>query len=206
MTSTHRGRRARTLCVAFVVALFALPAAVLAHAELDTVSPADGTAVTKVLTEIAMTFTEDLDPEKSSIVLAKAGGAQVQSGGVVSPDDLKRMTLAITDLAAGSYEIRWTSASAEDGDIARGTTHFTYAPPGPTENDFLTPSPSAPSPSPSTSPSASPSVVPSPSPSAAGTPAASTSDVLIPIVVAIVVVGLLGAWLLRGRSRGSGPA
>ena len=205
MTSAHRDRRARALCVTFVLALFALPAAVLAHAELDTVSPADGTTVTKVLTEIAMTFTEDLDPAKSSIVLAKAGGAQVQSGGVVSADDLKRMTLAITDLAAGPYEIRWTSASAEDGDIARGTTHFTYAPPNPTESDILPTE----SPSEAASPTAVPSpsvTAPSPSPSAAGTPAASTSDVLIPIVVAIVVVGVLGAWLLRGRSRGGGPA
>jgi copper resistance protein C len=208
VTSKPGNRSIAAVSLAVLVGLFALPATVVAHAELETVTPADGATVAVLPTEIVMTFSEDLDPAKSSIVVAEVGNPPVASGGEVSASDLKRMTLALPELVAGEYEIRWTSASAEDGDLERGTTHFTYAPPNPTESDILpTPTPSA-SPSATPRPSAqpSPSASAAPSPSAAGTPTASTSDVLIPIVVAVVLIAALGVWLLRGRSRGGGPA
>jgi methionine-rich copper-binding protein CopC len=207
MTFMHRNRRVRAVSVAVLLGLFALPVTVLGHAELETVTPADGATVAE-LTEIVMTFSQDLDPAKSSIVLVDSAGSTVLTGGDVDSSDKTIMTLAVTDLVAGDYEIRWTSASADDGDLERGTTTFTFAPPNPTESDLLpTPSPSA-SPTPAPSPSAVPSPSPSaaPSPSGSGTPTASTSDVLIPIVVAVVVIAALGAWLLRGRARGGGPA
>jgi methionine-rich copper-binding protein CopC len=202
MSRHPRPRRLRA-ALPFIVVLvvLAVPAAVAAHAELETVSPADGTTVTVAPSEIVMTFSEALDPAKSSIVLAEVGGSPLLSGGVVDPADATRMTLATPDLAAGEYEIRWTSASAEDGDIDRGTTHFTYAPPPPSPSATASTAPSvAPSPSVASSPSA----APSPSPSAAGTPAASSTDILLPIVAALAVVVLLGTWLLRNRARGAG--
>ncbi len=209
VSSRTRGYRLRApVFLLPLLWLLAVPGGVAAHAELETVSPADGTTVTERPTEIVVTFTENLDPAKSSIVLAEVGNPPVLSGGEVSASDPKRMTLAIPELAAGAYEVRWTSASAEDGDIARGTTHFTYDPPASTPTDadasIPTTTPSA-APAESASPNATV-AAPTPSPSAAGTPAASTSDVLIPIVAAIVLIGVLGAWLLRGRSRGGGPA
>src|SRR6185312_14967141 len=158
------------------------------HAELDTMTPANGSTVTAAPAQIVATFTEPLDPSKSSLVLVTSDGAQIASGVVVAADDAKKMTLAVPSLAAGAYEIRWTTASALDGDLDRGTTTFTYAP---------APSPSA-SPSsaatatPATSASAAATPPPSiaasvaPSPSGSGQPAsASTSDLLIPIVVAV---------------------
>jgi hypothetical protein len=198
-------RRLLVLIAIGAIAL-ALPAAAAAHAELETVFPADGTTVTEAPTEIVMTFTEALDPAKSSIVLAEVGNPPLLSGGKVSADDPKRMTLAVPELPAGVYEIRWTSASAEDGDLDRGTTHFTYAPPPPAPTDDVStpPSPSA-SPSAATaSPSASAS--PSPSPSSSTTPTASGTDVLLPIIAALVVIALFAAWLVRNRSRGRGRA
>jgi methionine-rich copper-binding protein CopC len=188
--------------IAWAAIALALPAGVAAHAELETVFPADGTTVTEAPTEIVMTFTEALDPAKSSIVLAEVGNPPQLSGGKVSANDPKRMTLAIPELAAGVYEIRWTSTSAEDGDIARGTTHFTYAPTPPSPTDEASPSPSS-SASPSASiasPSASTS--PAPSPSGSTTPTASGTDVLLPIIAALVVIALFAAWLMRNRSRG----
>jgi methionine-rich copper-binding protein CopC len=151
------------------------------------------------------TFTEPLDPSKSSLVVLNASGAQIASGGQVDAADTKKMTLALPPLEAGTYQVRWTTASALDGDLDRGTTGFTYAP----------------APSPSTSPSAGASATPAasvaatpspsaaasvaPSPSASGQPAStSTSDLLIPIVVAVILVAGLGYWLLRGRSRSGG--
>jgi methionine-rich copper-binding protein CopC len=199
---TRRRFRAAAVVTTVLVALLASPVAVLAHAELETVAPADGATVTVAPTEIVMTFSEALDPAKSSIVVALIGGDEIASGGVVDPAEPTRMTLAIPELAAGEYELRWTSASAVDGDLDRGTTMFAYAPPPPP-----TPNPTAsaaPSPTPPASPASSTSPSPSPSPSADGTPASAT-DVIVPIVAAIVVLAVLGGWLLA-RSRGRGPA
>ena len=200
-----RGRSVSLLAaVAFIVAL-AAPAAVLGHAELDTMTPANGSTVTRAPTEIVATFTEPLDPSKSSIVVLNASGAQIASGGQVDAADAKKMTLALPPLEAGTYQVRWTSDSAQDGDLDRGTTGFTYAP---------APSPSAsPSAAASATPAASAAATPSPSvaasvapsPSGSGQPAStSTSDLLIPIVVAVILVAGLGYWLLRGRSRSGG--
>ena len=199
-----RGRSVTLLAaVAFSVAL-AAPAAVFGHAELDTITPANGSTVTTAPTEIVATFTEALDPSKSSIVVLNAAGAQVATGGTVDATDTKKMTLALPSLDAGTYQVRWTSASAEDGDLDRGTTGFTYAP-APTQST----SPSTP---PSAAAAASPTPTPStsvasvaPSPSGSGQPAsASTSDLIIPIVVAVILIAGLGYWLLRGRAKSGG--
>jgi copper resistance protein C len=198
-----RGRSV-TLLAAALLAL-AAPASVLGHAELDTMTPANGSTVTTPPTEIVATFTEALDPAKSSLVVVNGSGAQIATGGAVAPDDTKKMTLALPSLEPGTYQVRWTSTSALDGDLDRGTTGFTYA-------SAVTPSPTpslAPSatPGPSTAVTPSPSAHPSlaPSPSGNGQPAsASTADLLIPIVVAVILIAGLGYWLLRGRSRTGG--
>jgi methionine-rich copper-binding protein CopC len=188
---------------AFIAAL-AAPSAVLGHAELDTMTPATGSTVTAAPTQIVATFTEPLDPAKSSLVLVTSGGAQVASGGVVAADDAKKMTLALPSLAAGAYEIRWTTASALDGDLDRGTTTFTYAPAAPSASPSSAAS-ATPAASAAATPSPSIAATVAPSPSGTGQPAsASTSDLLIPIVVAVILVAGLGYWLLRGRSRSSG--
>ena len=91
---------------------------------------------------------------------------------------------------------------ADDGDIERGELTFTVAQPAasasanPTQSDVLSPSPSA-----STPAAATP--APTPAPSAApSAPASSTGDVLLPIVVGLILVGVVGAFVLR-RSRGA---
>ena len=198
-----RGRSVSLLAAVFIVAL-AVPAAVLGHAELDTMTPANGSTVSAAPAQIVATFTEPLDPSKSSLVLVTAGGAQLASGGVVAADDAKKMTLALASLAAGAYEIRWTTASALDGDLDRGTTTFTYAPAAPSASPSSAASATLAASTAATPP---PSVAASvaPSPSGNGQPAStSTSDLLIPIVVAVILVAGLGYWLLRGRSASGG--
>jgi len=188
---------------AFIAAL-AAPSAVLGHAELDTMTPATGSTVTAAPAQIVATFTEPLDPAKSSLVLVTSGGAQVASGGVVAADDAKKMTLALPSLAAGAYEIRWTTASALDGDLDRGTTTFTYAPAAPSASPSSAAS-ATPVASAAATPSPSIAATVAPSPSGTGQPAsASTSDLIIPIVVAVILIAGLGYWLLRGRARSGG--
>ncbi len=200
-------RRPRRSVVAVVLAtliLLLVPGFASAHAELDTVSPKDKSTVEGTPT-IKMTFTETLDPAKSSITLVDSGGAIIDGSSVATPGASKTMTFTPNgDLAPGTYTIRWTSASAQDGDIARGTTTFTVTAPSTSPSEEPTASASA-----STAASVAPSVAPSPSeaPSASPaptTPASSTSDALIPIIVVLAVLAGLGIWLLRGRGRASG--
>lgn len=194
MTPVRPRRAVAALAVAALVLLLA-PAAVVAHAELDTATPADKATVPPP-TEIVLTFTENLDPAKSSIKLADSGGQIVAEGSTVDSGNAKTMRLGLPDVAAGTYTVRWISASAEDGDLDHGTTSFTVtaatAPP-----PSVAPS-AEPSTEPSTEPSPSATTAPTvaPSPSAPPTaPASSTSDALIPIAVVLVVLAGLGLWL-----------
>jgi methionine-rich copper-binding protein CopC len=200
MTPRHARRSIAALAGASLVLLL-VPLAVLAHAELDTISPADKSSG-PAPQQIVGTFVENVDPSKSSYTVVDASGKVIVSGGVVDPANTKRMTLALPVLTPGAYTIRWTTLSADDNEIARGTTTFTVVSPTP-------PPPSAtPEPSTAASPAASasaapPSVAPTASPSPSGgtgTPT-STTDVLIPILAVLVLLVLLGLWLLRGRSR-----
>ncbi|MDQ3127708.1 MAG: copper resistance protein CopC [Chloroflexota bacterium] len=177
-----------------------LPGAVLGHAELSTVTPADTSTVGGSPPEIVMTFTEDLDPGRSSIRLVDSAGTLVVEGGAVDPNSMTMRLAVPANLAPGTYTIRWTSFSTEDNEQDRGTTTFT-----------LTPSTAPPTAQPSNRPIEAPSasappasVVPSeaPSPSAPPTtPTASASDALIPIIVVVVAIIGIGVWLARGRAR-----
>jgi methionine-rich copper-binding protein CopC len=186
-------------CVAAVLlAVFTAPLVALAHAELETASPPDGAVLDSPPTEIVLTFTEALDPVKSHMELIGPDGTQAAAGVVDSAND-KSMRIDPPELAPGAYEIRSTAFAAHDGALKRESLTFTIAAPSPTP----TAAPSA-SATPSQSPSAPPSPSPSPAPSAGGPTSASGADVLVPILAALIVVVLLGAMLLRGRSRGGG--
>jgi methionine-rich copper-binding protein CopC len=200
--ANHRGLRAAPLLFCALAWLVA-PLAARAHSELVTATPADGSTVVGTPEEIVLTFTEPLTPSKSSITLKLTGGADVAKAGV-DPANNKVMRLTPPTLQPGAYEVDWVT-SAPDGDLARGTVKLTVTvpTPSPTVEPTATPS-AAPSVAPSATPTVSPAPTPSPAASAAGTPtSASGTDVILPVVVAIVLIAVLGAWLLRGRM-GSG--
>jgi hypothetical protein len=202
MTPPTAGRGRSVTLAAIFMALGAglVPTAVLAHAELDAMTPADGATVDVAPSEIAATFTQDLDAARSSLVVVTASGTEVASGGEVDPAAPRQMTLALPSLEPGAYEVRWTTFSAEDGEgPERGVTTFTFTPPPPTPSPTPTPPPSA-TPAPTPSATASPPPSPAPSPSADGSQTGSTTDILIPIIAAVVVVAGLGYWLARRRS------
>lgn len=176
----------------------------LGHAELVTVVPADGATVASPPAEIVLTFSQNLDPGRSSIRLVDAGGRVIAEGGQVDPGNVRTMRLALTaPPAPGAYTIRWTSFSTEDGERHTDTTTFAIA--------ASTPPSASPAPAPSAAPSqvgaASPasssppiptfSHPPSPPP-----PAASTADAVLPIVAVLAVLAVLGARFLRGHARG----
>ncbi|HXI81107.1 MAG TPA: copper resistance CopC family protein [Verrucomicrobiae bacterium] len=176
------------------------PVAVLGHAELATASPADKSTVAGSPPELVFTFTEPVDPAKSSLKLVNSANAIVAQGSTVDPADAKKMHLVVPPQPPGAYTVRWTTASALDGDIAHGETTFTIVAASPSPSVAPSTAPSASAEPAASSPSAAePS--PSPSPSAGTTPTSSSSDAVIPVIVALIVLAVLGLWLLRSRSR-----
>jgi copper resistance protein C len=195
-----RHPRPLVAAVSALALLIALgPTVVLGHAELATASPADKATVTGSPPEIVFTFTEPLVPAKSSLKLVDNTGKIVAEGSTVDPTDAKTMRLTLSPQPPGTYTVRWTTASALDGDLDHGTTTFTIAAAtaSPTIAASVIPSASV-----AASEAPSPSAVSvSPSPSAGtGTPT-STSDAVIPVIAALLILGVFGLWLLRGRSR-----
>ena len=181
-----------------LLALLAIPGTVLAHAELENAMPADGAVLDGPPPEILFTYTEELDPD-STLVLVASGGAEVARAGVDAADPLS-MRIDAPDLAPGAYEIRSTAIAAHDGAIDRETVTFTVL--APTPSPAIEPT-STPEPATST-PSQAPTPAPSASPAPADPAAGNTTDVLIPLLAVAVIAIAFGAWLLRNRSRRPG--
>lgn len=195
------------LAVVAVLA-FALPAQVAAHAELEASSPADGASVPSPFNgPILLSFSATLaDGSKADLV--GPDGAVVASATVDGPD--ATMTIALGGpLPAGAYDVRWVSV-ADDGDLERGTISFTVAPATATSSSTQTTATqtvatqtSAPvSAAVQTTAPVPPTAAASPSASPAGDATGSGSaDVILPIVVALVVVGAGALYLLGRRNR-----
>ena len=221
-------RSIRAASLAVLVLLLAAQV-VSAHAELDDASPGPGDTITSVPEVLIATFTQDLVDSRSSIELRDAAG-KVLATGKKTPSEPREMRLTLPALAPGEYTVRWTSFSAEDNELARGSYTFTVEaaptpaptptptptptpPPTPTPTASVRPSASAPTatatptptatvpPTASPAPTPPPTPVPSASPAPDPQPAAGGTDVLLPILAAVVVVAGLGLWTLRRRAR-----
>jgi copper resistance protein C len=198
--------------VALVLAGLALPLAVAAHAELVTASPKDGDTVAGNPPEIHATYSENLDPDGSSLGLLDPSGARVARGGVVADGGPKEMFIRdLPSLAPGVYTVRSTTRSADDGDIERVTWSFTVTAPTPTKT---LPSPSSePTPictdgcdgqqtgGPTASATPLPTLAPTPSATeGTATPTSGSGDTTLPIIAALAIVAIAGILLVtRGR-------
>jgi methionine-rich copper-binding protein CopC len=193
--------------LSLALASLAAPALVLAHVELETTAPAADATVDGTPTEISATFSGPIEPD-SALSLRDAEGQELAGGGV-DPGDATRLVIApVPELATGTYEVRWTSVS-DDGHVERDTWTFTVtaAPsptPAPTASPTVAPSETETTP-PTPSPVPSPTVVPSPS-AVGGGSAGSGTDVVLPILIALALVGLVGGLLVTRRGRTAPPA
>jgi len=197
-TGSTRGRV--ILFAAMTAILLLIPVTVAAHAELDVPTPKDGATVEGSPPEVSGTFIQKINPDGSSLVLRDTNNAVVARGGP-DPSDVKRMVITdLPELAPGTYTVQWTTVSAEDGELARGTWSFTVAvalktpgTPAPTATASASAAPTA---SATPAPTVAPTPSPSPAPTDQGT--ASGSDVVLPIIVGLALV-LAAAWFLLSR-------
>ena len=199
-------RRLATGIMLAAVTLVLVPGIVLGHAELETATPADKSTVTEPVPEISGLYSESMKPEGSSLIVKDSTGAQVAKGTVDPEDDMRMVAIPASPLGNGTYLVESTSLST-DGDVAHATWTVTVA-------IVASPSPTAvPSASvaPSTAPTAMPaspvpSGAPTPAPSGDGSSTANGGDVILPIVVALVILGAGAAYLLTRRNRPTDPA
>jgi copper resistance protein C len=195
--------RVASLIAAFVI--LAVPGSALAHAELQRSIPDNGETVTDPVTVVTGTYSQDL-AANSKLLVKDASGATVATG-TVDPGNVRRM-VARPDapLGNGTYEVQSTSVSADDGDIERVQWTFTVAvaaSPSPTEVPSVSAGTSSPEATQSVVPSASATEAPSPSP-APGDSTSDSSNVILPIIAALAIVAIGGAYLLN-RNRGRTP-
>ena len=199
--------------------LLVLPGVVVAHAALDVPTPADGAILEGSPPVIKGTFTQDMDPETSSLDLRNAAGDVLADGGVAADDPRRMVIEGVPELAPGEYEVRWTTLSTEDGEVERGTWSFTVtaaatavptlrqaptALPSVAPTTARTSDPTPPS-SPATSdmPARTDTPTQTPIPSSGGAESAS-GDVLLPIVAALALVLVAAGLLVTRRGRGAG--
>lgn len=145
---------------------------VLAHAELESSDPADGATITTPYTLTAV-FAEEIDVERSTLIVESSAGAQVAAG-TVNTDDHTMMTAELPALPDGVYTVRWTSVTPDDNGIERGTFTFNVGS-----------SPSSPTPTPPPPP---------------GSSSTGSNEVLVALGLAAILIAVVVAFvILRGR-------
>jgi methionine-rich copper-binding protein CopC len=82
-----------------------------AHAHLDHASPAIGSTVAAAPHEVALWFTENLEPAFSTVQVTDASGARVDQGKAQISGNTMRVEL--TALVPGSYRVRWHALSVD---------------------------------------------------------------------------------------------
>lgn len=95
-----------------------------AHAFLRTADPAVGSTVAAPPREVAIGFTEGVEPLFSTIAVTDASGARVDSGKPHLDGGGSRLAVALKPLAPGRYRVTW-HVTATDTHRTQGSFSFT---------------------------------------------------------------------------------
>jgi methionine-rich copper-binding protein CopC len=102
--------------------LSAVPAR--AHAMLDHASPPVGSASPAAPHDVALWFTQDLEPAFSTIEVRNDKGALVSSGKAqVDKSDHRQLRVSVKSLPPGAYKVNWRVLSV---DTHRTEGNFTF--------------------------------------------------------------------------------
>jgi copper resistance protein C len=114
--------------VVFSAALtVAAAGAAFAHAELQSSAPQKNAVLKTAPSEVAIDFSEEVNPKLSHIIVKDAAGKRVdKNDGHVAADNAKHFSVDLGPLAVGEYEVSWTSVAAEDGHKLSGKFKFKF--------------------------------------------------------------------------------
>jgi methionine-rich copper-binding protein CopC len=118
----------RSIFIAAAGAAFLLSAGpASAHAFLKRAVPAVGSTVQQPPSQIAIEFTEGVEPKFSTIAVEDSAGASVVAGPVHLAGDDTHLAIGLKTLPPGTYKVIW-HATAVDTHKTEGSFTFTVAP------------------------------------------------------------------------------
>jgi methionine-rich copper-binding protein CopC len=94
------------------------------HARLVTSSPAGGTVLGESPQVLTLIFDEDVKLAKLTLT---RDGKPITVKVDTSAPGAKTVTVPVTPLAPGAYELHWTALSTDDGHVTKGTFTFTVS-------------------------------------------------------------------------------
>ena len=94
------------------------------HAKLVNSSPASGAQVLEAPKTLTLSFNEEV--KLASLTLTLAGKAIPVTVDKTAPA-AKTVVVPVSALAPGSYELRWTAISIDDGHVTKGSFAFTVS-------------------------------------------------------------------------------
>lgn len=114
--------------VALIAAIAFASAPAFAHAHLDHAQPAPGAKLATAPNEVAIWFTEAVEPKFSSIVVQNAKGVAMQTGAAaLAPDNRAQLSVKLRQLSPGTYKVLWRVLSV-DTHRSQGSFSFSVGP------------------------------------------------------------------------------
>ncbi len=108
--TTNRRQNTLIALIALLLMPLAAPAA-QAHAHLDHANPMVGATVPTAPAEVALWFTENLEPAFSSVEVTDASGARVDQG--TAAINGNTMHIGLKAVGPGTYHVRWHALSVD---------------------------------------------------------------------------------------------
>jgi methionine-rich copper-binding protein CopC len=113
--------RSKLTAAALMIAALTAPTMVMAHANLDHVSPAVGSTVASSPDEVTLYFSEKIEPKFSGAEIRNAAGGRVDRGASASGNTLR---IDVKTLPPGTYGVSWHVLSV-DTHKTQGSFSFT---------------------------------------------------------------------------------
>jgi copper resistance protein C len=110
------------LVVALSGAMLAGPC--MAHAKLQSSSPAKDAHLTAAPKSLTLTFNE---AAQLAVLKLTSGGTEIPITVDKSAKASASFTFPLPALAAGSYTVQWTAVAADDGHVTKGSFAFSIA-------------------------------------------------------------------------------
>jgi copper resistance protein C len=115
-------RGAALLVVATIAAVFGAPPTASAHSRLERTSPAASTTVDTLVSEVTLTFNENVRQKFSSVIVSGPGAVSYSMGRVRVVDAVVHQP--VYALRSGAYTVAWRVVSADDHPV-QGQFSFT---------------------------------------------------------------------------------
>jgi methionine-rich copper-binding protein CopC len=109
----------------FTLAGLGLSGQCLAHAHLQSSTPANDAKLTEPPKSLLLNFSE---AAQLAVLKLVADGKSIPIPLDKTAKPSQTYTLALPALAAGNYTVQWTAVAADDGHVTKGTFTFSIAP------------------------------------------------------------------------------